>query len=175
MSGGQAFALWITGLPASGKSTITAAVVPRLRSAGATPAVLESDVLRRILTPEARFTPEERDRFYRQMALIGNLLVASGIPVIFDATGHRRHYRDYARSLIGRFVEVYVACSVEVCAARDPKGIYAAASSGRATSVPGMQVTYEPPTRPEISLPCGMDAATAALEIEEKLRELAYL
>ncbi len=174
MTGTASFAIWITGLPASGKSTITAALIPILRTAGLVPAVLESDRLRTILTPDASYTLDERDRFYRQLAMIGELLVESGIPVIFDATANRRVYRDHARSLIGRFLEVYVTCPLETCAARDPKGIYAAAAR-RLTTVPGVHVPYEPPLSPELVLNCREETDQAARRIVAKLRELEFL
>ncbi len=167
------FAIWITGLPASGKSTVTAALVPLLKAAGVVPAVLESDRLRTILTPAPTYSSEERDRFYLQMTLIGAMLFDAGIPVIFDATANRRTYREYARSVITRFLEVYIECPLETCAARDPKGIYAAAR--RLSTVPGLHVPYEPPISPDIVLHCGQDPGTAARTVIEKLKELEYL
>lgn len=144
------FAVWITGLPASGKSTIAGALVRELSSRGVNAAVLESDALRRVLTPRPTYTEEERDVFYGAMIFMGRLLAGHGVAVIFDATGHRRAYRDRARQQIVRFVEVYVDCPLDVCAARDPKGIYRRAREGAAITVPGMQVAYEPPEKPEV-------------------------
>ncbi len=173
MTGRRSFAVWITGLPASGKSTISAALVPLLQAAGVVPAVLESDRLRTILTPEPTYSPEERDRFYHQMTLIGAMLVDAGIPVIFDATANRSSYRDHARIMIARFLEVYVDCPLETCVARDPKGIYAARE--RSTTVPGVHIAYEPPVSPDVFLRCGGNPEDAALQIVDKLRELEYL
>jgi adenylylsulfate kinase len=144
------FAVWITGLPASGKSTVAAALTRELEARGATIAVLESDALRHVLTPHPLYTEEERDVFYGAMVHIGRLLTEHGVPVIFDATGNRRRYRDRARQQIPRFIEVYVDCPLEVCVARDPKGIYGKAGKGGASTVPGLQVSYEPPEHPEV-------------------------
>ncbi len=108
MKGKQGFAVWITGIPASGKSSITRELVGKLNEQGVLPAVLGSDALRSILTPEPTYSPEERDRFYRQMAQIGEMLCREGIPVIFDATANRREYRNHARSRINSFSEVLV-------------------------------------------------------------------
>jgi len=72
--------------------------------------------------------------------------------VIFDATGNRRSYRTPARERIGRFAEVLVECPLEVCVERDPKGIYRKAMTGGATTVPGLQVEYEPPGNPEVRI-----------------------
>ena len=154
MTGRQGFAVWITGLPASGKSSITRELVNRLEQAGIFPVVLESDVLRSIVTPRATYRQEERDRFYLQMAQIGALLVHQGGSVIFDATANRRIYRDQARALIAPFIEVFVQCPLDVCRGRDPKGIYAAAADGKAANVPGVQAVYEPPRVPELTVEC---------------------
>lgn len=145
-----AFAVWITGLPSSGKSTLAYELAAQLRAHGTDVAVLESDALRRVLTPHPTYSEKERDAFYQAMAYIGNLLVEHGVPVIFDATGHRRGYRDRARDQIHRFVEVYVECPVAVCRGRDVKGIYRKAEEGSASTVPGLQVAYEPPEHPDV-------------------------
>lgn len=171
-----AFAVWLTGLPSCGKSTIAAALVRRLRPYGMEPAVLESDTLRRVLTPAPDYSAEERDRFYAAIAHIGSLLAAHGVPVIFDATANRRNYRDAARAAIKNFVEVYVDCPREVCAQRDVKGIYAAAALGRATTVPGLQVPYEPPASPDLVV-AGVsgspdEAAAAIVSLLERRRLL---
>ncbi|NGZ02857.1 MAG: adenylyl-sulfate kinase, partial [Nitrospira sp. WS238] len=94
------FAVWLTGLPASGKSTLTAALKPQLEQLGYVVEVLESDAVRRMLTPTPTYSTAERDLFYRALAFMGARLVAHGVTVIFDATAHRRAYRDFARSLI---------------------------------------------------------------------------
>jgi adenylylsulfate kinase len=145
-----AFAVWITGLPSSGKSTIARAVIEELRARGVDVVVLESDTLRQVLTPRPTYSQDERETFYRAMAYIGSLLVKHGVPVIFDATAHRRAYRSAARETIPRFIEVHVECPLDVCMARDPKGIYRQAVSGQASTVPGMQASYEAPERPEV-------------------------
>ena len=145
-----AFAIWITGLPASGKSTLARALKERLNARGLDVAVLESDALRKILTPNPAYDEHEREIFYQQVAYIGALLVQHGVPVIFDATANRRAYREDARSLIPNFLEVYVECPLEVCMARDPKGIYRQGRESHAQNVPGLQTAYEPPESPEI-------------------------
>lgn len=152
MKAGQSFAVWITGIPSSGKSSLTRELVKRLAQRDIPVVVLESDEMRRILTPVPTYDEKERDAFYRTLALLGNLIAGSGIPVIFDATANKRAYREYARTLIPLFVEVYLTCPIEICRKRDPKGIYARAVSGKTGTVPGIQVVYEPPLNPEITL-----------------------
>lgn len=138
------FAVWITGLPASGKSTVAAALASELRARGVDVEVLESDALRQIFTPHPRYDEEERDAFYGQIAHLAASLARHGVAVIIDATGNRRLYRDRARQQIPRFFEVYVDTPLEVCMSRDPKGIY---RDGR--QVPGLQAAYEPPLHPD--------------------------
>ena len=87
---GLAFAIWITGLPASGKSTIVSALKPQLEGLGLTVEVLESDEVRRVITPRPTYSEAERDLFYRALAFIGQRLVAHGVSVVFDATASRR-------------------------------------------------------------------------------------
>ena len=88
------FAIWITGLPASGKSTIVSVLKPQLERLGLTVEVLESDEVRRVLTPTPTYSEAERDLFYRALAFFGQKLVAHGVTVVFDATASRRVYRD---------------------------------------------------------------------------------
>jgi adenylylsulfate kinase-like enzyme len=107
-----AFAVWLTGLPASGKSTIVAALIPKLEGLGRPIEVLESDAVRRVLTPSPTYSPMERDLFYRALAFVGARLAAHGVTVVFDATANKRAYRDFARTLIPQFIEVAVGMSV---------------------------------------------------------------
>lgn len=144
------FAVWLTGLSGSGKSAVTKALVAQLHARGVDASVLESDVLRTQLTPFASYDEPDRDFFYGALAQLGAQLVARGRPVIFDATANRRAYRDHARAEIPRFAEVFVDTPLEVCAARDPKGLYRAAREGRSATLPGVQAAYEPPLAPEL-------------------------
>jgi adenylylsulfate kinase len=175
MNGRDGFAVWITGIPASGKSSITRELVTRMNSQGLSAVVLESDALRMILTPQPTFGSNERDRFYHQMAQLGAMLTRQGIPVIFDATANRRAYRDHARTLIPRFVEVFVSCTLDICRERDPKGIYAAAARGAASNVPGMQALYEPPLTPEVTVDCRETPPINAETILTRIMALSYI
>ena len=148
----QAFAVWLTGQPASGKSTITASLVEQLAERGVDVAVLESDAWRKTLTPHATYSDEERDVFYTALAAIGQTLVDHGVPVIFDATANLRAYRDRARQTIHRFIEVYVDSPLETCVQRDPKGIYRRGQTNEEGRIPGVQTVYEPPLKPEVEV-----------------------
>lgn len=158
----QSFAIWLTGFPASGKSAITAALKPKLETLGLRVEVLESDELRRTLTPSPTYSREERDLFYRAMAFFGSRLVAHGVTVIFDATANRQAYRDSARELIPNFIEVAVECPLEVCMARDKKGTYKKGLTGESATVPGLQDTYEAPLKPELRINTSRTAPEAA-------------
>jgi adenylylsulfate kinase len=131
--------------------------------------------MRTILTPEADYSPAERDQFYRALVLIGALAARNGINVIFDATANRRAYREHARSVIPAFIEAYIECPLEVCMNRDPKGIYGRARSGAASTVPGLQMPYEPPLSPEITLDCRTPADIGAKTILNDLRRRLYV
>jgi adenylylsulfate kinase len=167
-----AFAIWITGLPASGKSTIVAHLLPKLRQIGVPVEVLESDQVRHILTPQASYSTEERDLFYRALAFTGSRLTAHGVTVIFDATASRRAYREFARELISRFAEVAVECPLAVCMERDKKGTYEKGQRGASTTVPGLQTPYEPPLNPDVKIDTTSfvpeDAARQILSFIEK-------
>ena len=150
VSKSQAFGVWLTGLPASGKSTVAAELEQHIRKLGINVTVLESDVLRKMLPMAARYDDQDREYFYSSLAFIGRVLIDHGISVIFDATANRRSYRDRAREQIERFLEIYVECPLETCMRRDPKGIYRKAREGKATDVPGLQAVYEPPEHPDL-------------------------
>ncbi|WHZ24374.1 MAG: Adenylylsulfate kinase [Nitrospira sp.] len=146
------FALWITGLPASGKSSIVARLLPKLEALGMNTEVLESDAVRLILTPVPSYSPEERDLFYRALAFMGSRLVVHGANVIFDATASRRVYREFARSLIPQLLEVSIECPLWVCMERDKKGTYRRGLRGESSTVPGLQEPYEAPLSPDLKI-----------------------
>jgi len=136
----MSFAVWLTGLPGSGKSAIARELVRLLHERGVEVSVLESDVMRTQLTPFPRYDEQDREFFYSTLATFGILLAEKSRPVIFDATANRRAYREAARKRIARFAEVFVDTPLEVCVARDPKGLYRQ----------GMKIPYEPPLAPEL-------------------------
>lgn len=169
------FAVWLTGLPASGKSTIARALEMLLAGRGVRAAVLESDDLRRLFTPKPRYDAPERDRFYRALADLARLLAGDGVPVLVAATANLRAYRDRARAGIPRFLEVFVDCPLPVCRARDPKGIYRRSAAGSAPNVPGVSAPYEPPLRPEVTVNGERDPAESAGTILSALSSRGYL
>ena len=146
----MSWAVWLTGPPASGKSTVARALSEALRRRNVPAVILESDALRAILTPEATYEPGERDRFYAEVADLAGLLVRQGVPVIVDATAPRRAHRDRLRAAVRDFFEVLVATPHEICVRRDPKGLYARARGGDAPHLPGATEAYEAPEKPDV-------------------------
>lgn len=139
-------------------------------------AVLESDELRKVFTPQPRYDEKEREVFYRQMVYIGALLTRHGVPVIFDATANRRAYRELARQQLPHFLEVYIDSPLETCIQRDPKGIYKLAHRGGANTVPGLQTEYERPESPDLTIRGDRESPEAgAARILAKLQQRGYL
>jgi len=151
----MAWAIWITGLPGSGKTTIAREVQTLL--SGERLKLLQLDEVRKIITPQPKYTEEERSIVYASLAYMAKILTECGINVIVDATANRKGYRDLARQLIPNFAEIYVKCTLEICIEREskrvaeysPKGIYKSAVAKNAT-VPGINVPYEETNHPEI-------------------------
>lgn len=163
------FAIWLTGLPAAGKTTLARALADALQTLDVHVQLLDSDEVRTALTPEPTYSQAERDQFYRSLAYMGHLLTRNGVNVIMAATAHRQQYRDAARESIKAFYEVYLQCPLATCRERDPKRIYARAEAGEITRVPGIQIPYEAPVAPELVLDC------AAQTIEENVRQMLVL
>jgi adenylylsulfate kinase len=139
-------------------------------------AVLESDELRKVFTPEPHYDAKERDAFYRQMVYVGVMLTRHGVPVVFDATANRRAYREMARAQIARFLEIHVDTPLEMCIARDPKGIYHQARGGEASTVPGIQAEYEAPEHPDLIIHGDRENTDdAAARVITELTEREYL
>lgn len=173
---GKGFAIWLTGLPASGKSSLAVALTEELAGMGVAAQILDSDEMRKVLTPQPTYSREERDWFYGAMIYIGRLLVQNGVNVIFAATANRCRHRAWAREAIEQLVEVYVRCPLEVCMTRDCKGIYAKALAGEATTVPGLQDPYEPPESPEVVVETDRQSPQeCARQVMARLDELALL
>jgi adenylylsulfate kinase len=171
-----AFAVWITGLPASGKSTVARALAAELDGKGIRAAVLESDAVRREITPNAGYYDAERDAFYATVASTITETPCRTSTLARYATANRRAYRDRARAAIPRFLEVHVRCPLAVCQARDPKGIYLRGAAGTAPNVPGVSAPYEPPLTPEVVVDGERDdPAVAAGRIVSALETKGYL
>lgn len=149
----MSFCLWLTGLPGSGKSTILRELSRMLSESGIEAITLSLDNIRKILTPQPKYTSEERGIVYRSLVIMAQLLVEhSGKNVIIDATGNRKEYRELARSLIREFAEIYVKCPLRICRSREAsrqgqlveRDLYKKALYGRLEGqLPGMSTPYE--------------------------------
>ena len=165
----MSWAVWITGLPGSGKSVIARAAAEKLRSQGHNVVVLELDEIRRVLTPNPTYSDAEREAVYRGLVYIGAGFVDAGTAVIFDATAHRRAWRELARATVKDFAEIQLVCPLEVCRQREamrprgaaPPGIYAQAAKPGAR-VPGVTVGYEPAQAAELTIDTATEGVAAA-------------
>jgi len=156
----MSFCLWLTGLPGSGKSTILRELAAMLASSGISAVSLSLDNIRKVITPEPRYTEEERAIVYRSLALMAKLLVMEGGKnVIIDATANRREYRDLARVLIPEFAEIYIRCPIETCEKREARrlgqpvehDLYRHALDGTLKGgLPGISAPYEEQEHPEV-------------------------
>lgn len=151
--------VWVTGLPASGKSSLARRLRDRLRGGGIPAAILDGDRVRAALVPPPGYGEAARAAFYETLGNLALALAAEGLVAIVAATAHRRAFRDRVRDRAPRFVEVLVDVPAEICAARDPKGLWARARAGDAPDLPGAGVAYEPPVAPEVVARGGEDAA----------------
>lgn len=142
------FVIWFSGLPASGKSTMANLLAKSIKEHGMRTQVLDSDDLRKILTPRPKYNHEERLWFYGSLGYIASLLVQNDINVLIAGTAHKRVYREKAMEYIPDMIEVFVQCSLETCIARDKKGIYARGMRKEADNVPGLHEFYEEPKLP---------------------------
>jgi len=145
---------WLTGLPGAGKSTLAVHVANSLESRGYRVIQLDGDVLREGLGRNLGFTPEDRAENVRRTGEVARLLVESGLVVIVSLISPGRAERDAAMERIGlnRCFEVYVDASPEVCAERDPKGLYALARAGKLRGLTGWDAPYEAPYSPTIHI-----------------------
>ncbi|MGH9979290.1 MAG: adenylyl-sulfate kinase, partial [Nitrososphaeraceae archaeon] len=135
--------IWLTGLSGSGKTTTGKALEKYFRDKGFKVEFLDGDELRRTISSELGFSKEDRETHARRVAYLGQLLSRNGVITIVALISPYRAFREYARSLIGNFVEVWVHCSLETCIKRDPKGLYKNASRGSITNMTGIQAPYE--------------------------------
>jgi adenylylsulfate kinase len=150
--GHRGVVLWMTGLSGSGKSTVAHRVEKRLLERGVFAYVLDGDNVRHGLNRDLGFSPEDRKENIRRIGEVAKLFVDAGAVVMTAFVSPYRSDRDEARAIVpeGRFVEVFVDTPLEVCEARDPKGLYKKARAGEIRNLTGLQAPYEPPLSPEI-------------------------
>ncbi len=172
--------LWLTGLSASGKSTLGFEVERKLVAIGHAAAVLDGDNLRHGLCRDLGFAPHERHENLRRVAEVARLMNDAGLIVLSAFISPYRDDRAMARQIIGapRFLEVYVAAGLEACEARDPKGLYRRARRGEIAEFTGISAPYEIPEHPAVTLHTEVDGVDACVRqlmqaIEPCLKEQA--
>ena len=155
--------LWFTGLSGSGKSTIGHRVERMLVERGAFAYVLDGDNIRHGLNSDLGFSPEDRVENIRRIGEVARLFADSGALVVSAFISPYRKDRHRVRSLLGpgEFVEVFVDTPLEICEARDPKGLYKKARAGEISNFTGLDAPYEAPESPEVHL------ETADLSVDE--------
>lgn len=146
----QGCVVWLTGLPACGKTTIARLLEAELRKRKARVEVLDGDEVRQGLSPKLGFSAEDRNLHNRRVIYMSKLLMRNGVIVIVGLISPYRETREYARSQLTRFIEVYIKASVEECIRRDPKGLYKRALAGEIKQFTGIDDPYEEPLSPEV-------------------------
>lgn len=152
LHGHKGAVIWFTGLSASGKSTIAHHLEKRLHEMGASTYVFDGDNVRHGLCSDLGFTEENRRENIRRIGEMVKLFVDAGILAITAFISPYRADRENVRRLVepGRFFEIFVNCPLDVCAERDPKGIYRKARQGAIAHFTGVSAPYEPPEDPDL-------------------------
>jgi adenylylsulfate kinase len=144
--------LWFTGLPCSGKSTVSSLVAEQLRKWGSRVELLDGDIVRQNLTKGLGFSKEDRDENIRRIGFVCHLLTRNGVVAISAAISPYRLLREDVRRLIGSFLEIHVKCPLAVCIQRDVKGMYKKALAGELPRFTGVSDPYEEPLNPDLVL-----------------------
>ncbi|HEV2719220.1 MAG TPA: adenylyl-sulfate kinase, partial [Thermoanaerobaculia bacterium] len=174
----QGFCVWFTGLSGAGKSTTAEIVVSRLLEHGRQVTLLDGDVVRTHLSKGLGFSTEDRDANILRIGFVAAEIVRHRGAVVCAAVSPYRATRDRVREMVGagRFVEVFVDTPIDVCEARDKKGLYAQARRGAIKNFTGIDDPYEPPPAAELTLETtGTTAEENAAKVVELLRTRAWI
>ncbi|MFN3976892.1 MAG: adenylyl-sulfate kinase [Aquificaceae bacterium] len=171
LNGHKSVALWFTGLPASGKSTIAHTTEKRLYEMGVRTYTLDGDNIRHGLCSDLGFSKEDRKENLRRTAEVIKLFLDAGLVVLSAFVSPLKEHREMVKSIIGEedFIEIYCRCPVEVCEARDPKGMYKKAKLGEIKEFTGISSPYEEPENPDLILD------THLLSVEEAVEKVIGL
>lgn len=164
----NAATIWLTGLSASGKSTLAYELERLLHDSGHASYVLDGDNIRHGLSADLGFSPESRKENIRRVAEVAKLFNDAGLVVITAFISPYREDRGLARHIVGpeRFIETYLTADMAICERRDPRGLYRRARAGEIPNFTGITSPYQAPYDPEIRLNTGM------LSIEESVLQL---
>ncbi len=170
------FTIWLTGLSGAGKSTLAHSLNDALRERQRHVEILDGDEVRENLSKGLGFSKEDRDTNIRRIAYVAKLVSRSGGVAITAAISPYRSIRDEARVNIGRFVEVFVRCPLDVLIQRDTKGLYARALRGEIPQFTGVSDPYEEPLAPEVVVDTDVeDIAESTQKVLRTLESLGYL
>jgi bifunctional enzyme CysN/CysC len=174
---GRGATVWLTGLPAAGKTTIGDSLAVRLAEAGYACYRLDGDELRRTLNADLGFDAVGREENVRRTAHVARILADAGLVVVASLISPYRAGRQAARRLhesVGLpFLEVYLDTPLSECERRDPRGLYARARQGEVTGVTGLDDPYEPPGAPEVTLhPADQSVQDGSRQLMVALRSL---
>lgn len=164
----QSFVLWFTGLSGSGKSTLATGLERMLHEKGISTYILDGDNIRTGLNKDLDFTENGRIENIRRIGEVSKLFVDAGIVVLTAFVSPFKSDRQAVRELVGdeKFVEIFVDCPLEVCEARDVKGLYKKARAGEISNFTGISSPFEKPEKYDIRIP------TNEMEIEEGINKL---
>lgn len=167
--------LWFTGLSGSGKTTSAQHIYERLVETGRPVELLDGDVIRTAICKGLGFSREDRLENIRRIAYVADLLARHGIIVLVSAITPYREMREYLRSHVTGYVEIYVSCSLEVCEARDVKGLYAKARRQEIAMFTGISDSYEEPERADIVIDTQRDSVESnVIKVIEWLDQNAW-
>ena len=168
--------VWFTGLSGAGKTTITQALVQKLKARDCALEVLDGDIVRTNLTKGLGFSKEDRDTNIRRIGFVAHLLTRNGVIVLVSAISPYREIREEVRERIGDFVEVFVNAPLNVCEDRDVKGLYKRARSGEIKGFTGIDDPYEPPLNPDLECRTDLETLDESVgKVLSKLEALGYL
>ncbi len=159
------YTVWFTGLSGAGKTTVSRLVGAELARLGAHVEVLDGDVVRTHLSKGLGFSKEDRNTNIERIGWVASRLARAGTAVVVAAISPYAEARQSAREMTEEyapFLEVYVRASVDECARRDPKGLYARALAGELVDFTGVSAPYEEPLAPELVLDTELDEPEAS-------------
>jgi adenylylsulfate kinase len=172
----KGFTIWFTGLSGAGKSTLAEMLYHELRARNVKVEMLDGDIVRTNLSKGLGFSKEDRDTNILRIGFVANLLSRNDVAVIVSAISPYREARNQCRAMIQDFVEVHVHATVEECARRDVKGLYAKALAGEIKGFTGVDDPYEPPSSPELMVDTLVESPEESFhDVITKLKELDYL
>jgi bifunctional enzyme CysN/CysC len=174
--GQQGITVWFTGLSGAGKTTVAETIKAILTKEGCRVDRLDGDIVREYFTRDLGYSRKDRDENIRRSSYAASLLTRNGVITLCSFISPYRKAREEARKLIGNFIEVYVNAPLEVCRARDVKGLYARAESGEIAKLTGIADPYEPPKNPEIELRTDRETIEeSALKVISYLKTNGYI